>query len=182
MYINTDCSDHKFKQVGYAYLNGLIPTDLRDLFVKIMLDYKNTNQLTLESSLDTNMYKNSYGRGGIVEMEDFLKRITEELSVKFSISIKPSNTYARIYYNNSTLYKHVDRPGLDYTLSTTLFSNIKTDWPLYVIDKNGNQVSSNISTGDGLLIHGTELPHWRDPLFCNNDEYVIQLFLHWTKI
>lgn len=182
MYINTDCSIENFNKVGYAYLKNLIPDDLCESFTQIMLNYKKSDQLTLESSVDNNMYKNSYGRGGIVEMENFLREISTEFCDKFSVKCKPSNTYARIYYNTSTLQRHVDRSGLDYTVSVTLFSNLKNPWPLYAIDKNGVEISSNISKGDGLLIHGTEMIHWRNPLVCENDEYVIQLFLHWTKI
>lgn len=180
MVINTTTSSDDFSRVGYAYLSELVTEEMCNKFTQIMLDKKSTGVLAYEGQIFH--YKNSYGQGGIAEMEDFLQKLTPVLSERLNLKVKPSNTYARIYYNGSTLKPHVDRPGLDYTMSVTLFSNLKNDWPLVTIDKLGNEVRCNINRRDGLLIHGTEMNHWRDDLTCAEDEYVVQMFLHWTRI
>jgi hypothetical protein len=182
MNIKTNTTKEQFDEYGYAYLENIISEQLCENFTKIMLEYKNNNKLIFENISNSDMYKNSYGTGNIPEMESFLKEITDELLSYFDLSCKISNSYTRIYYNGGTLKPHVDRPGLDYTLSITLFSNLKKEWPLYAIDKKGNQIKSNINRGDGLLILGTKMQHWRDQLICADDEYVVQLFLHWTNI
>jgi hypothetical protein len=28
---------------------------------------------------------------------------------------------------------------------------------------------------------GRQLEHWREPLVCSDDQYVVQMFLHWSK-
>lgn len=96
------------------------------------------------------------------------------------ISLTPKNSYARIYYNDGVLGKHVDREGLKYTLSITLFSNLDNDWPLWCIDKKGTETPISIKPGDGALMVGTQLTHWREPLICNDDQFVVQLFMHWA--
>lgn len=182
MSINTKISAEFFNEYGFAYLENIISEDLCNNFTNIMLDFKEKNKLAFENISNSDMYKNSYGRGGITEMEDFLQKLTPILTERLNLKVKPSNTYARIYYNRSTLKPHVDRPGLDYTMSITLFSNLKNDWPLVTIDKLGNEVRCNINRRDGLLIHGTEMKHWRDDLTCAEDECVVQMFLHWTRV
>ena len=182
MFINSDTSPDDFGKIGYAYLKNLLSEDLCCSFTNTMMNKKQTNTLSFEGSINNTMYKNSYGSGRISEMESFLHEITPELSSKLLLNIKPANSYARIYYNGSTLKPHVDRPGLDYTMSVTLFSNLKNKWPLITIDKLGNEVRCNIERRDSLLIHGTEMNHWREDLVCNEDEYVVQMFLHWTKV
>lgn len=182
MFIDTEITPDVFEKIGYVYLNKLVSEKKCDEFTNTMLKRKDEGHLSFEGSINTTMYKNSYGVGGISEMESFLREITSELSSKLDLKIKPANSYARIYYNGSTLKPHVDRPGLDYTMSITLFSNLKNEWPLVTIDKLGNEIRCDIKRGDSLLIHGTKMNHWRDDLICGDDEYVVQMFLHWTKI
>jgi len=182
MNINTEMSVDFFNEYGFAYLENIISEDLCNKFTSIMLDLKEKNKLAFENISNADMYKNSYGQGGIAEMEEFLQKLTLPISDVLSLKIKPSNTYARIYYNGSTLKPHVDRPGLDYTMSVTLFSNLKSEWPLIAVDKLGKEIRCNINRKDGLLIHGTEMNHWREDLTCADDEYVIQMFLHWSRI
>lgn len=182
MYIKTKTTKEEFKKYGFAYLENIISDSLCDKFTNIMLDLKHNNRLVFENTSNADMYKNSYGTGRLPEMESCLKEITYELKTYFDLNCKEANTYARIYYNEGTLKPHVDRPSLDYTLSVTLFSNLEKEWPLYAIDKKGNEIKSNIKKGDGLLILGTEMKHWRDKLICSENEYVVQMFLHWTKV
>lgn len=182
MFSNSDINCDLFNKLGYVYLKNLLTEELCNNFTNLMLDFKNSNKLSFEGSLNSHMYKNSYGLGSIKEMESFLKDITPDLSNFFNLNIKPANSYARIYYNGSTLNPHVDRPGLNYTISVTLFSNLKNEWPLIAIDKEKNEVKCNINRGDGLMILGTEIKHWREPLVCSDHEYVVQMFLHWTQI
>jgi len=128
---------------------------------------------------DTRYYKNSFG-GSTPGSWECLKRFTplaEELSGK---KLKPANPYCRIYNNESTLNPHKDREGLDWTISVCLFTNIKHDWPLIVKGEEGNLEFPTI-TGEGSLVAGRTLEHWREPLECGSDEYVVQMFLHWSE-
>lgn len=89
------------------------------------------------------------------------------------------NTYIREYKNGSSLIKHTDRLDIGITLSINLFSNINKIWPLYE-ERDGNELAYEAETGDGIIILDPhKIIHWRDTLVCNDDEYVLQFFVHW---
>jgi hypothetical protein len=177
----------EFDELGYTYLTNLISKEICEDFSKEMLFLKASNKLTLEEkawlaapNADPNVYRPSFGLGSIKKFDEYLKQVSEPIANKIDIKWKPQHTYCRIYYNGGVLGKHKDRSGLDYTLSLTLFSTLDKPWPLYAIDKKGNEINADTKVGDGLLILGTNMEHWREPLVCDTDQCVIQLFMHWA--
>lgn len=96
------------------------------------------------------------------------------------ISLKPSASYVRLYQRGSVLRKHLDRPDLEHTLSITLGKTASADWPLLAEDRHKKTISLIVPVGAGAMLSGRQLPHWREPLECNDDEYVVQLFFHWS--
>lgn len=173
-----------FNDYGYFYFKNILTEEERLRFASIMLVLREDNQLLYEGvdaqGKPSEYYNNSFG-GNHPEFEATLKRIQPRIEEELGIYLKPKNSFARIYYNGGTLTRHVDREGLDYTLSITLFSNLDSHWPLWCIDKKGNTVPITIESGDGAMMLGTKLTHWREPLVCNEEEFVIQLFMHWEQ-
>lgn len=177
----------EFEELGYTYLTNIIDKETCEDFAKEMLYLKAMNKLTAEErgqvaapNADPGVYKPSYGFGGVQKFNDYLHFISKPLADKIGIKWKDKHCYCRIYYNGGLLGKHVDRPGLDYTLSVTLMSTLTNPFPLHVIDKKGNLVSADTKVGDGILILGTKMQHWRDPLVCDPHLSCIQLFMHWS--
>jgi hypothetical protein len=127
--------------------------------------------------------KTTYGFKGYGEFDKLLnslKPIITELND--NKKIKNVNSFVREYKNGSVLQKHIDRPDIGITLSICLFSNIKNQWPLNA-EYNNIEISHNTNVGDGvLIINSDKILHWRDELVCNEDESIIQLFLHWKEI
>lgn len=137
----------------------------------------------LKYEADDYHYKNSYGLARIPSHEELLHELTPLIKEQTGMSeLSAENSYARIYYSNSTLNKHVDREGLDLTLSICTFSNIEKRWPLYVEVKPGVIKEFETEPGDGALILGTKMEHWRDPLECEPHQLVVQSFYHWRII
>jgi alkylated DNA repair dioxygenase AlkB len=162
----------------FVYFEKLFSPERCNLLNQVALNYKSANRLNLEAN--DHHYKNSYGVGRIKEYEDVLHELTPLVKQKTGMTdIVAENSYTRIYYDGATLGKHTDRKGLDLTLSVCTFSNIQFDWPLYVEVKEGVVKSFATPPGDGALILGTKMQHWRDPLSCGADEMVIQSFYHW---
>ena len=162
----------------YIFFEDLLPANRCDLLNNVALMYKNNNRLNYEA--DKHHYANSYGTGRIKEYEDFLRELTPLVKQKTGLNnITEENSYTRIYYNGATLNKHLDREGLDLTLSVCTFSNLKTPWLLHVEVEKGRVLSFETKPGQGALILGTKMLHWRDPLVCADNEYVIQSFYHW---
>ena len=92
------------------------------------------------------------------------------------------NTYVREYYNNSFLKKHIDRTDISITMSICLDSTINKEWPLFV-EIDGKEYSHHTNIGDGILLFGADKNvHWRNLLECNENQRVLQFFLHWIPI
>ena len=90
------------------------------------------------------------------------------------------NTYVREYFNGAFLTKHIDRTDISVTMSICLESTINKEWPLFV-EIDGKEYSHHTNVGDGIILFGADKNvHWRNSLFCNENERVLQFFLHWT--
>lgn len=150
-----------------------------EIYKNIVLDSKNNELMQLET--DKRYYNNSYGAilPFSMELMDRFKPLVEGIVGK---KIKNANPYVRIYQNGSTLNKHTDRDGLDYTISICLFENINNHWPLKVKTENGEIIEYVTKMGHASLVTGNILEHWREPLECKDDQFVIQLFLHYEDI
>lgn len=129
--------------------------------------------------VDTRYLGNSYGRGDMVNAARLLEHLTPMIRGAYG-DVRPSHSYSRIYYNGSVLNPHVDRPGLDITLTLCTYSDIDVEWPLYVEFKD---VTYAVLTpvGSAAVIRGTEYNHYREKLVCAEGQKVVQTFLHWTK-
>ncbi len=150
-----------------------------EVYKKIVLDSKDSGLMQLET--DKRYYNNSYGAilPFLWELMDRFRPFVEGIVNK---KIKNANPYIRIYQNGSTLNSHTDRDGLDYTISLCIFENINKDWSLKVKTKNGDVIEYPTKTGYASLVSGNILEHWRDPLECEEGQFVIQLFLHYEDI
>jgi hypothetical protein len=182
--VMTDLSKAEFfKQFGYAFFENILAEEQCLNFSAKMLSLREDNKLYYEGKTvdkPNAFYDNSFGIGSVPEMEQVLRDMQPHIENELQVKMIPANSYARIYYNGGTLQPHVDRKGLDYTMSITLFSNIDNDWPLWCEDLQGNNVPLVIPRGWGGIMLGTTMKHWREPLVCRDDQYVIQLFVHWS--
>ena len=125
-------------------------------------------------------YGNSYGVGKLPLYEEALQELTPLIIEKTGYkNITIENSYSRVYFNGSKLHKHIDREGLDLTLSVCTFSDINKPWPLNVKCMDGVVREFETAVGDGALILGTKMEHWRDPLECEDGQKVLQSFFHW---
>lgn len=92
------------------------------------------------------------------------------------------NAFVREYINTSTLKTHIDRKDISVTMSICLESTIDKEWPLYV-KINDENFQFNTNVGDAIILFDADKnPHWRNQLECNENERVIQLFLHWKPV
>lgn len=97
-------------------------------------------------------------------------------------SLKNENTYTREYKNGSILHNHIDKEKLNITISICLYKDINKEWPLCA-DINGEVKCLNTEIGDGILLFDADkIPHWRERLECNENESILQFFLHWKTI
>jgi hypothetical protein len=141
-----------------------------------------------------------------IDSSKIISRLNRIINQKYSNFVY-SHAYLRNYYNGSYLRTHIDREGLDLTLTVNV-AGIDT-WPIHVskssleelslkhgdtlnpLDSNFKEIckkiSKNIDTittprGCGLLIDGRNYPHWRETLHCEEHEYFMQIFFHWKQV
>jgi hypothetical protein len=87
--------------------------------------------------------------------------------------------YLRVYTAGSELPLHVDRVGCDYTLTLALGGRgAGACWPIWARGHDGANRSFELSAGDGVLLGGRDVPHWRMPL---SDGWAAFAFLHWVS-
>ena len=172
----------KYSDLGYAYVKDFLTQDEAKFASEVMLNAKVKNSLRDETYHDPRYYYKSLG-GNPPELKKLLDEKTPKIKEIFKMeNLAAEATYARIYVNESTLNPHFDRNGLDHTLSVLLYSNLDEPWPLYCVDKQCNVVSFDIKVGDGAMIPGKTMVHWRKPLSCREDQYVIAAFFHWRNV
>lgn len=149
-------------------------------------------------SMDVTPYTNgSLGAYNLESTLVHLEKIEKFIKKDYGENIAFENTFSRIYQNGNDLKIHTDRPGLDITLSACVYSNLDWDWPIFVSFKEVNGLWSTVEdpeeykqesgvyytpVGSGVACLGTRSPHWRDPLICRDDQYVIQIFYHWRYV
>ena len=130
---------------------------------------------------DTN---NTFGFGAPYHFNVYMDKLKSKV-LEFNKEIESLNnvnTYVREYVNESFLNKHIDRKDISVTMSICLYSTINKEWPLCT-EIDGKEYCFNTNVGDGILLFDADkTTHWRDTLICNENERVIQFFLHWKPI
>ena len=125
---------------------------------------------------------NSYGFLPSIIFDTYLDKLKLKiLEIDYNISdLTNVNTYVREYKNNDFLRKHKDRKDISTTMSICLESTINKEWPLSA-EINDTEYSFNTNVGDAIVLFDADkIQHWRDTLTCNENERVIQFFLHWV--
>jgi PKHD-type hydroxylase len=99
-----------------------------------------------------------------------LGKMTDLFSDVTKVKLKPTYSYARIYFKGSELMKHTDRPSCEYSVTINLSQS--HPWPIYM---DGTPL--DLSPGDAVIYMGCDVEHYRDVF--EGDEY-IQVFLHYV--
>lgn len=116
-----------------------------------------------------------------------------------------THTYARIYLDNAYLLPHIDKEGLDLTLTVNVHSDTANPWPIFYSENTvdldtymypdgsitpveefqeftGNSTSFITNKGDGVC-SVKQVPHWRETFKASYlGEHFVQVFYHWKKI
>ena len=127
---------------------------------------------------------NSYGFEPSYIFNTYLDKLKSKiLEINSNIDdLTNVNTFVREYKNNDFLKKHIDRTDISVTISICLQSTIDKEWPLCA-EINNQSYCFSMDAGDGILLFDADkTPHWRDVLICNENERVVQFFLHWVPV
>jgi hypothetical protein len=154
------------------------------------------DSLTMEKgNVETSHYYNgSIGFYNLPITNQHLDKIEKLVKSTVGDNIKFENSFTRIYKEGSVLGFHIDRPGLDITVSLCLKRDVA--WPLIVSLKQAdeqysehNQESYRLFTsnydllpGSMVIAEGRKFPHWREQFNGNNNQSNIYVFFHWNRV
>lgn len=113
----------------------------------------------------------SYSRfdySGTDSLKYYLLPKMEQLTGKRLI---PTYSYSRIYRNGHDLFRHVDKPRCEYSITITLKDD-GTPWPIIMGD---HQV--DLPQGSGCVYMGEKIPHERKPY---TGQQHVQVFCHYV--
>ena len=88
----------------------------------------------------------------------------------------PCYSFLRIYEAGASLYKHLDRPSCEISVTLTLGYDAPAIWPIHVA-RGGVQRAIELDVGDMLVYKGAQVVHWRDQLV---GKRWVQVFLHYV--
>jgi lambda repressor-like predicted transcriptional regulator len=178
--MDTD-TDNNFEKNGYVVIrNVLDPELLKYLATQIKMMEK---LLCLENNVKPSDYafgdsqtKTSFTYYSALTTETLLDRMNKKMEKIVNKSLFPCYSYLRIYYKDSTLAKHTDRPSCEY--SATICITIDAEpWDIWFETKEGIDKQIFLQPGDMIVYKGTELVHWRNK-YEHNEQ--IQVFLHYV--
>jgi hypothetical protein len=81
--------------------------------------------------------------------------------------VYPTYSYARIYYQGSQMFRHVDRSSSEFSVSLCIDNDKNYDWPLELENKEKQVVKVYQEPGDLIIYRGNNLFHWRSKFLGN---------------
>lgn len=155
-------------ELGITELHNIITDEERFKIIKIM------DSSTLNDESKEQYYKNSVGNS--IDVDDIHNRLTNIVENVTGLNITKDYVYSRIYRNDSYLKPHTDREGLDLVLSIQLKNTFNCSQPIFAKGYDGTIYESNLKNGNGVLMKGRELEHWRNEIIGDGELYCVFFF------
>ena len=166
----------EFNELGFTVVRGIY--DVKHHTDKVPNLFEYTKTIKKDGTFDTQtpFAPSFYGDHEMRKLQIKILPIMEEHS---GLKLYPTYNYFRIYNKASILKRHTDRPECEISITINLGYDGKYSWPICIKDNNDKEHSVELAPGDGLIYHGCDNEHWREPA----DDRVIcqsQLFVHYV--
>jgi len=188
------------KENRFVILKDFIPKDMAYLLYKhTIVCAKRLSYLNYESFEEYKDFQEKEIYGNFLDpqspdcfsfygdpiMDTLMEELTPKIIENIGFNIFPSYTYYRLYFSDSKLPKHKDRPSCEISSTLCLgydVSNVDQkkytnySWPIFVESK-GKELPIRLEPGDMMLYYGCDIEHWRNPFLGLNHA---QVFLHYV--
>jgi hypothetical protein len=166
---------------GVARIDNVINPEQRKKIKEAIINAFNNKILTLED--DAAHYKNSYGTASLPQVDEIYSVLTPLVSSITGLELAKENSYSRIYNEGSTLNRHLDREGLDITVSMQIDNSTGLPQPIFCQNYSGDVMEASLNDGDMVILRGRDLYHWRNPLqTAVQGGQLICSFFHWKIV
>jgi hypothetical protein len=187
-----------FDKNGYVFIKNFLNKEVTTLLYNYSItqvksiDYKkqyseNKFDSKWDGDFGDGQVYNSYYRYGDPIIDTLLTLSLNNMEIFTGKNLVPTYSYWRFYEKGDELVKHRDRESCE--ISTTIclgynYSNIDINmnknysWPMFIKEKNNENLPVNMEPGDMLIYRGCEIEHWREKLLGLNHT---QAFLHYNE-
>jgi hypothetical protein len=182
-----------YRSRGYAYLQGLFPKDVLQIFharMQTVLDLKNAAQFRSNTWLATKPTIEVYSLN-YPPMAAFHYGLTPVASALAGCELLPTYAYFRMYQQDAICVVHSDREACEHSLSLMLELADDIPWALSIGQDEVSQplepahdfgdeghTAIPMRAGDAVMYRGVTRRHGRtDP---NPNRWSAHLFLHWV--
>lgn len=169
-----------FNTLGFQIVKNVISDDLVNHLANEITMFKNVSEFhsgvpDRRASIGDGMVRDAFFHYGSIFSEALLVGLKPEIEKVVNKELIETYSYYRIYYTNSKLPTHKDRPSCEY--SATISIQYDHSWEIYIKDLTGNINKVLLDPGDMCVYKGCEVEHWRDPY--KGSEFK-QMFIHYV--
>ena len=181
--------NQKFEQDRYVVVRNFIDRTLAELlhlYVESRASHTHFKQVyhphLRESYYDGNLpgeddqCPKSFSWYGDCMMDVLLQVSTGKMGEYIGCDLVPTYSFCRMYMPGEVLEKHKDRDSCEYSTTLCLGGD---PWPIFVRNKQGQDIQIDLKPGDMLVYSGCELTHWREQF---EGERCSQVFLHYNEL
>ena len=165
---------------GYMVVRNVLNKQVLDLLETQTKLYEKTecfkiNKFPNEYPFGDTSCLKSFSKYGLLCYESLLLTLKPIIETHIGKELLPTYSYVRIYYKDSILEKHKDRPSCEYS-ATICVSIDETPWDIFfACEKEVRRIT--LHPGDLIIYKGAQLEHWREKYDGNQQ---IQVFLHYV--
>lgn len=186
-----------FNEKDYVVINNFIDPNLAYLLYRYVINQaKRADFMYMHAREDyrpdwdgdfgDGQINGSYNHYGDPMLDTLLELSLGAMEQYTGKQLVPTYSYYRLYQYQDVLDRHKDRESCE--ISTTLclgydVSNVDQtkypdyNWPMWVQDKEGNELPVSMKPGDMIIYRGHDIDHWREEFLGLNHA---QVFLHYN--
>lgn len=167
--------DYYFTKNGYLKVENAISNELRDFITQYAL----FDEMQDFNSSVGEQVPNAHHKYADPAMETLLLNLKDIMEKNTGLTLYPTYSYYRVYRNGDVLENHMDRESCEISTSLCFnysFKDTEYSSPLYM-----DGIPVFLKPGDMVIYKGCELPHWREKLVCDDEDWLVQGFFHYVN-
>ena len=156
-----------FYKKGYYIVRNIISED--DVFkINTRLNKRDDGMLYDEQVPNTPSFYNDE------LISDMQLKLLPKIEEHTGLELFKTYNFARLYKKDDILLPHTDREACEVSITLDLGGS---KWPIWVLDRDGNNIKIDLNPGDALIYRGCEINHWRERF---EDDLHSQVFMHYV--